>query len=324
MANTFQTDAVAVGDVAIRLALGNLHLGEVAQRFDSSDFVAGRGDTVYLTVSGALTAHGRALDDVTNAIISERLSELREPIKLATHAYSSVILSEADLSLDILDLGKQVLTPQAAAVAAKIEKALADVVKDITTDASITFDEANPVTLFTKGRAALRAKGIDVAGEPLVALVGSTVYDALLDSGALDADKLGGDASALAKGAVGALRGFEVIEDASGAAPDEVVFMTKRGSLYLANRAPEVPTGVTGNKSTHEGFELRTIQDYDATYTAQRSVLSTFVGAGILPAYKATRTEDVAIQGAEDFMAGTVTLSPIPGGATVKANITNV
>ncbi|MEX8057404.1 P22 phage major capsid protein family protein [Microbacterium sp. 16-032] len=323
MANTFQTDTVAVADVAIRLALGAFHLAEVAQRFDSSDFVAGRGDTVYLTVPGALTAHGRTLDDVTTAIISERLSELREPIKLATHDYSAVTLSEADLSLNLVDLGKQVILPQADAVAAKVERALADVIAGITADAAIKFDAAKPVSLFTKGRAALRAKGINVTGEPLVALVGSTVYDALLDSGALDAEKLGGDASALTKGAVGNLRGFEVIESASGA-PDEVVFLTKRGSLYLANRAPEVPSGVTGNKSTREGFELRTIQDYDATYTAQRSVLSTFVGAGILPAYKATRTEDVAVQGDEGFVAGSVTLTPIPGGATVKASITSV
>ncbi len=323
MANTFQTDAVAVGDVTIRLAADNFHLAEVAQRFDSSDFVAGRGDTVYLTVSGALAAHGRALDDVTNAIISERLSELREPVKLATHAYSSVVLSEADMSLNLHDLGKQVLLPQADAVAAKVERALADVVADITTDASIKFDPAKPVSLFTKGRAALRAKGIDVAGEPLVAIVGATVYDALLDSGALDAEKLGGDASALTKGSIGNLRGFDIVESTS-AAPDEVVFLTKRGSLYLASRAPEVPTGVTGHKAKHESFELRTIQDYDASHTASRSVVSTFVGAGILPAYKATRTEDVAIQGDADFVAGSVTLSPIPGGATVKANITNV
>lgn len=323
MANIFQTDPTAVGDVAIHLALDSLRLGEVAQRFDSSDFIAGRGDTVYLTVSGALAAHGRALDDVTNAIISERLSELREPVKLSTHAYSSVVLSDAELSLDIKDFGKQVLDPQAVAVAAKIERALADVIEGIAVDPAVTFMRSEPVSFFTRGRAALRAKGIDVAGEPLVALVGSAVYDILLDSGALDADKLGGDASALTKGAVGNLRGFEIVEATSGD-PGDVVFMTKRGSLYLANRAPEVPTGVTGNKSTHEGFELRAIQDYDATVTAQRSVLSTFVGAGILPAYKATRTEDVAIQGEADFVAGSVTLSPIPGGATVKANISNV
>ncbi|REC96789.1 P22 coat protein Gp5 [Microbacterium sp. AG157] len=323
MANLFQTDAVAVGGVAIRLAARNFHLAEVAQRFDSSDFTSGRGDTVYLTVPGALSAHGRALDDITNRIISDRLSELREPIRLSTHAYSSVVLTEADLSLNIVDLSKQVLNPQAQAVAAKVEAALATVVGTIVTDNSIKYAAANPVSLFTKGRAALRAKGIDVTQERLIALVGSTVYDTLLDSGALDAEKLGGDAQALTKGAVGRIRGFEVIESTAVGAT-EVVFMTKTGSLYLANRAPEVPAGVYGAKVRHETFELRSIQDYDAAYTAQRSVLSTFVGAGILPAYRATRTEDVAVQGAADFVAGSVTLSPIPGGATVKANITNV
>lgn len=321
--SVFQTDPTAVADVAIRLATRDFKLAAVARRFDSSDFVAGRGKTVYLTVGGALVAHGRKLDDVTNAIISENISELREPIELATHAYSSVVLSEQDLSLDLKNLAKQVIRPQAAAVTSTIESALGNVLAGLTTDDTIEYDPAKPAAFFTAGRAALRAKGIDITDEPLVALVGSTAYDTLLDSGALDAEKLGGDASALTKGAIGKLRGFDVVES-SAIGATEVCFLTKNSSLFLANRAPDVPAGISGSVAKLDGFELRTIQDYDANYTAQRSVISTFVGVGILPAYKVTRTEDAKRQGEEGYTAGTATVTKITGGATVKADLSNV
>ncbi|HWL78110.1 hypothetical protein [Microbacterium sp.] len=321
--SVFTTDSVAVGDVTIRLAVRDFHLAAVAHRFDKSDFQAGRGNTVYLTRGGALVAHGRKLDDVTNAIISENINELREPISLDVHAYSSVLLSEADLSLNITDLAKQVLNPQAAAVTAKIESALADVIDGLTVDDTIVYDPQKPVGVFTKARAAMRAKGVDIAQEPLVALVGTTAYDALLDSGALDAPALGGDPSALTKGAIGKIRGFDVVES-SAIGDTEIVFLTRDNSLYLASRAPEVPAGVAGAVSNFEGFELRTLQDYDAAYTAQRSVVSTMVGVGILPAYKVTRTEDAKRQGEADYTPGTAQIEEIDEGLTVKADIENV
>ena len=53
-----------------------------------------------------------------------------------------------------------------------------------------------------------------------------------------------------------------------------------RGSLVLANLAPSVPQGVAAGRTgvNAAGFSARWIQDYDAAYLTDRSIVSTFSG----------------------------------------------
>ena len=312
--------AQQIGEVALGLSKREFRLASVVAHYDESSFKEGRGDTVFLSVPGALTAHGRALDDTTNTIVLDSLTESQAPVSLDVHCYSAVGVSEYDLSLGILDFTKQVLLPQVDSVVAKIEATLEKVIAGIVADASITgYDSTNPIALFTQGRAALRAKGIDPASADLVAIVGSRVVDDLLDSGALDFSKTGAS-DALRDGRLGRIRGFETIE--SGSIGDtEVIFMT-RTALYLAHRAPAVPQGAAfGQTVSNEDISLRYLRDYDPSKTQERSLVSTFVGAGVLPLYRVERTEDVkATQGEAGFVAGSATVTEVPGGAVVKVD----
>lgn len=309
-----------VAEVALALAKGAFRLATAVRTFGPDAFREGRGNTVYLNVPGALTAHSRALDDVTNAIVLDSLSETQEPVALDVHAYSAVGLSEFDLSLGLQDFSKQVLAPQVDAVVAKIETAIEAVLADVTADASITYSANDPVAVFTAARRALRGKGIDVAEADLVAIVGSAAIDDLFDSGALDYGKTGSDA-ALRDGTIGRVRGFEVIESGR-VADDEIVFMTS-DALYLAHRAPRVPEGAPfGHTVSGAGISLRYLRDYDVNFTRDRSLVSTFVGAGVMPLYKVARTDDTGTQGDAGFTAGSATVTEVPGGAVVKVNTT--
>jgi hypothetical protein len=320
MSNTFnQYTAQQVAEVAAALTKGTFRLASLVAKYGDSSFKEGRGDTVYLNVPGALTAHSRALDDVTNSIVMDSLAEAQEPVKLDVHAYSALGLSEYDLSLGIENFAGQVLKPQVDAVVDKIESTIEAVLAGIVDDASITYSAADPIKLFTAGRAALRAKGIDVAAADLVAIVGSSVADDLLDSGALDFDKTG-SADALRGGSLGRVRGFETLESGRVQA-GEVIFMT-REALYLAHRAPAVPAGAAfGQTVNGEGISLRYLRDYDPSKTQERSLVSTFIGAGILPLYRVERTQDVGVkQGDGGFVAGSATVTEVAGGAVVKIN----
>jgi hypothetical protein len=318
--NTFAPyNAQQVADVAVALAKGSFRLASLVAKYDESAFKEGRGDTVFLNVPGALTAHSRALDDVTNSIVLDSLAEAQEPVKLDVHAYSAIGLSEYDLSLNIQDFSRQALMPQVDAVVDKIESTIEAVLAGIAEDASINYSAAEPIRLFTAGRAALRSKGIDVAAADLVAIVGSDVADDLLDSGALDFDKTG-SADALRGGSLGRVRGFETVESGRVQA-GEVIFMT-REALYLAHRAPVVPAGAAfGQTVNGEGISLRYLRDYDPSKTQERSLVSTFIGAGILPLYRVERTQDVGTkQGDGGFVAGSATVTEVAGGAVVKIN----
>jgi len=321
MSNSFNLYTPSeVADVALGLTKGEFRLATVVSKYGDDSFKAGRGSTVYLNVPGALTAHGRTLDDTTNAIVLDKLSEAQEPVSLDVHAYSAVGLSEYDLSLGLKDFAKQVLLPQTDAVVDRVEGSLEDVLATIPVDETLVYNEAAPIRLFTAGRAALRSRGIDVAASDLVAVVGASIVDALLDSGALDFAHTGA-ADALRNGSLGRLRGFETIESGR-VEDDEVVFMT-RSALYLAHRAPEAPLGASFSQTVKsDDFSLRYLRDYDPTYTRERSVVSTFIGAGVLPLYKVERTDDSKpTQDVNGFVAGSATVTEVPGGAVVKANI---
>jgi hypothetical protein len=310
--------AQQVTEVALALTKGAFRLASVVRRFGPNDFKEGRGDTVYLNVPGALTAYSRALDDVTHSIVLDSLTEAQEPVKLDVHAYSAVGLSEHDLTLGLQDFAKQVLVPQVDSVIDRIESSIETVLACITEDATIAYSAANPVALFTAGRRALRTKGIDVAEARLVALVGASVVDDLFASGALDFDKTG-SADALRNGSLGRIRGFETLESGR-VGDDEVVFMTK-DALYLAHRAPIVPQGASfGQTVIGEGLSLRYLRDYDVTKTQDRSLVSTFVGAGVLPLYKVERTQDTGKQGDGGYAAGSATVTEVTGGAVAKVN----
>lgn len=306
MSNVFINHTAAqLGEVARGLADTGLRLGQFVARFTDKDFRPGSGKTAYLAVPGAVTARSRALGDVTSSIVLDEIVEQTAPISLAAHYVSAVPLGDAELTLDLLDFGRQVLLPQADAIVDRIEKSIADAISGVTPTAA-TYSADSPASIFIRGRRELRNRGVDVAVEPLVAFVGGNVVDDLLETETLSYAKTG-DADALRKGSLGRLHGFELVESGVIGA-DEVVFTTRSG-LYIATRSPIVPEGASfGAIVQKDGLSIRYLRDYDAMKLVDRSVVSTFGGAGISPLYDVTR----------DYATGATTVSEVPGGAVVK------
>ncbi|MDI9890563.1 P22 phage major capsid protein family protein [Microbacterium sp. IEGM 1404] len=298
-----QYTAEEIGIVAVKGADKGLVLGQNVARYTDADFLPGHGGKAYLRIPGAVTARSRTLRDETTAVIFDKISENRVSVDLTTHLISAVAIGDAELTLDIRDFTAQVLKPQVTAVVDGIETVIADI---DATDATAGYDEAKPAALFTKGRRALRTRGVDVANEALVAYVGGNIVDALLDSGALDFARTG-DADALRKGSLGRIAGFSCVESGRIGA-DEVVFATKSG-IYLATKTPKVPEGASfGASVSDSGIALRYLRDYDAARLTDRSIVSTFVGAGISPLYDVTRNQTT----------GAATVAEVEGGAVVK------
>ncbi|WP_396658386.1 hypothetical protein [Microbacterium sp.] len=303
--NTYTADEI--GLVAVKLADAGLALGQNVARYTDADFASGSGGKAYLKVPGALTARARTLRDKTTAVVFDEIAEDRVSVDLSTHLVSAVKVGDAELSLDVRDFSAQVLKPQVDAIVDGIETAIGDAIADVeATDVSDKYDDEAPAKLFTLGRRALRDRGIDVANEALVAYVGGNVVDALLDSGALDFSKTG-DAEALRKGSIGRIAGFQCVESGRIDA-DQIVFATKTG-IFLATMAPAIPEGANfGAVVREEGIAMRYLRDYSADYLVDRSVVSTFVGAGIAPLYDVQR----------DYDTGEAAVEEVDGGAVVK------
>lgn len=272
-------DAVATANVLTR---DRLSLVRTLSRSFESNFGGGKGATIDVRVPALLMARRRDLHSTDPVVLDSIVQGDTFPLSLSTHVYSAVRLDDADLTLDITNFGTQVLAPQATAVAEDVERVALAVMQGVALNTTIRYSATEPVKTFTAARKALRDLGLPADG--LYAAVGTGVYANLLDAGLItEADKSGSDA-ALRNANVGRVRGFNVVES-NALAEGEIIFYNS-ASFHVAVVAPIVPAGVAfGAAQASNGFAMRWIRDYDSNTLADRSVVSTFVGAGIVPVY---------------------------------------
>ncbi|MGT2426602.1 hypothetical protein [Amnibacterium kyonggiense] len=239
----------------------------------AAEFTEGSTKRVLVRVPGAPAASTRDVGDVTTPLTAGKITEQAIEVLLTDHAYSNVVLSEEDLSLDLVDFGRQVLAPQAHAVSKYIERAVATAMSATPVTTAITYNPAAPARAFTAARRILRSNGLG-ADARLVAAVGAEIYADLQD--AVEAT------AGVTFDASGKVRGFEVIES-TRLAGDEAVFYTPAAFATVV-RAPQVPQGAPFGASVRgDTFALRYIRSYDGNVAADRSLVSAFVGVSPMP-----------------------------------------
>lgn len=324
MANTFYTPE-QVAKVAVALASEESYLSALISRNFEQDLFGGggRGRTVNVKVPTALVGRSRGLDDVTNKIVLDTISETTVPITLGRHAYSAVGLSEGERNLDLTNFSAQVLKPQMEAVVWDIEDEIRAALQALTLDTSIAYDAAAPSKTFTAIRKVLRDRGVPTSN--LVTVVGTQVYADLLDAKEITDASQSGSTEALREGNVGKVRGFTVVEHADLAEGEICAF--HRDAFTLAVRAPSVPEGASfGAQVSERGFNLRYLRDYDADVTQDRSIVSTFVGVKAMPFYKVTRegSQSSGLTAPDGVQkVGTATVTAVPEGAAFRMSITD-
>ena len=296
-------DAEHVAATAIKLLGPDLNIANTFNRYFESEFGGGVGFHVNVRKPITLAGRKRTLDDQT-AIVVDNISQTVVPVAQTDHAYSAVNVSDEDLTLKLMDFSKQVLMPQVSAVSRTIEKTCVDVLEATTASSTIHFgaDYSGALTAFTAARKELRKMGVPSQG--LVAALGTDVYEALLNSGALRNLYASGLQGVLVEGEVKTLSGFTVIE--SNELNPNDGFFYHGDAFTLAVVAPQVPTGVPfGTSMSDSGFALRYIRDYDSSTLADRSVVSTFVGA------KAMEIDSIHLDGTRTSLVPCVKVSTV-------------
>nr|WP_262391346.1 P22 phage major capsid protein family protein [Nocardiopsis sp. CNR-923] len=112
-----------------------------------------------------------------------------------------------------------------------------------------------------------------------VMVIGPDLMEAFLTIPALQNAAAAGSDQALRNGEIGRVFGFRVF--ISPFVNGTTAFT--RDAFALACRAPRVSEGAGKSASQrHNGYSLRVVQDFDMTVRAEVSLMSTFVGAGVL------------------------------------------
>lgn len=247
-------------------------------------FKGAKGDTVNFKVTDGSIATARDYDfrGRTGPIVLDDIYQSggNIPIKLTTHVVSATGLEDEHFTLDDIDFAREVLAPQVNAVVERVESKALSGFRALHPKHQVTFDAGDDPHLIAVESKRLMDSDKVAPYSGRIFLVGTDVAAAWLASDRLSNYQSTGETGtpALRDAVIGTLSGSPVVVH-NGLNADEGYYMHSSG-LVLGNTAPEVPRGaVTGNSGiSKRGIAARWIQDYDANYLRDRSVVSTFLG----------------------------------------------
>ena len=249
------------------------------------NFTGAKNDTVNFKIKDSSIATARDYDfrGRTGPVVLDDIFQAGGsiPVKLNTHVVSATGLEDEHFTLDDIEFATDVLAPQVTAVVERVEaKALTAIRTTTSIKHSISFDETEDPHLIAVEAKRLMDSEKVAPYSGRVFVVGNDIAAFFRASDRLsrfDSTGLAGT-PALRDAVIGSLSGSPVIEH-NGLDPDEG-FYFHGTSFVLANAAPDVPRGaVTGNSGiSKRGVAVRWIQDYDANYLRDRSIVSTFIG----------------------------------------------
>lgn len=247
------------------------------------NFIGAKGDTVNFKITEGSIATARDYDfrGRTGPIVLDDIYQQggNMPIKMNTHVVSATGLEDEHFTLDDLAFAQDIVLPQAAAVAERVEsKALAAVRGTTSIKHTVTFgDTSDPHLVAVEAKRLMDSEKVaPTSGR--VFIVGNDLAAWMRSTERLSSADLADTVSPAVRDAViGRLSGSLVVEH-NGLEPTEGFYLHGT-SFILATAAPAVPRGATyGVSGSARGLALRFLQDYDANFLRDRAITSTFVG----------------------------------------------
>lgn len=245
-------------------------------------FVGAKNDVVNMRVNG-LRAKARKYEfrTRTNPIVMDDIEgEGNIAVKLDTHTVSATGLTLEQLTLDEINFTQDVLQPQAQAVAESLE---ADVVYGLThANFRDTFSVnvgADPLRVGLECKRLLDSHKVAPENNRFF-LIGTDIAAAWLSTGRLADYNINGQVGtpAFREAIIGRIAGSSVI--VSNSLPPDFAYYGHKSALVLGNVAPVVPAGATTGRAgiSRQGVAVTWIQDYDANYARDRSIVHSFSG----------------------------------------------
>lgn len=247
------------------------------------NFVGAKGDTANIKITEPSIAIARDYDfrGRTGPIVLDDIYQAGGsiPVKLTSHVMHATGLELEHFTLDDLSFASEVLGPQAEAVVSRVEsKALAGFRNLHPKHTPTLSPDDDPHMVAIEAKRLMDSDKVAPAGGR-VFLVGTDVAAAFRASDRLSEANLADTvAPNLRDAVIGKLSGALVIEH-NGFDPNEAFYMHSSG-LVLGSVAPDVPKGATAGSSAvgKRGIAATWIQDYDANYARDRSMVHTFLG----------------------------------------------
>ena len=281
MANTFLKPEV-INRTALMLLEREVVLPRLVWNYADAEFRGAKNDTVTLRLPARLDANTYTFrNDRSSPITVDDVTETSVAVVLDKDYYSAVQVTDEQLTLDIVDFGEQVLSPQVKAVARGLEDLIATTLAgaDYATANEISFQNSDNEMWATLIQARKVLNDANVPREGRVLVVGSNIEAEMLNDDKFNrVDSAGPEATtALREATINRLAGFTIV--GSNAIDENAAYAFHPTAFAFVNVAPVVPDGVTyGSRMADGGLAMRWIRDYDPLYLRDRSVVNAFAG----------------------------------------------
>jgi hypothetical protein len=270
--------AEKVVDTSLGVLERSIVLPRLVWRDAIVDFTGAKGDTVSIRLPAYTTARTRVMRSATQITVDE-LSETKVDVTLDTHLYKAIGVSDEELTLDIVDFGRQVINPSMDAIGRGLEDALVAEIAAGTYQTTITSFSTDPGLKLLQARKALNLANVPMDGRVLA--VGADMELVLLDEDKFVKVNESGSDDALRRAMIGNIYGFDVVSVPSLSPTEAYAF--HRTAFPLVVAAPEVPAGVAwGTRRAFNGLTLRTLRDYDFVNVRDRLLTDVFVGTSVV------------------------------------------
>lgn len=247
-------------------------------RFDGNNFRGAEGDTITFRLPGITKARDYEWRTRNNPIVLDLISRTVVSIKLDTHMYSAVPITDEENTLDLESYAQEVLLPQKEALAERYESKVVTALRAVTwSGAAIdAAEEDDPYKWALAVKAKLDAQGTPASGRTL--LLGSNAFNWVMTSDQLRMYDPSQALTAFREATVARMAGFDIVDAGLSLGPNEI-YAVHASALVIANLAPDIPSGaVWGARARYKGFSARVMRDYDTNFLRDRSVVSTFSG----------------------------------------------
>lgn len=269
-----------ISALAVELLRRQLVLVNTVSRVPAGEYSGPSGGTVTLAVPTPRTAREQRTRGAQ--ITYDPADETPVNITLR-HFYDGALISDEQLSLDIRNFGRQVLAPQVESVARAAEDQLADAMNGLDPDPDILWSGRPDPTADRATVLAIRER-LTVNGCPpgnrWVSCAPDITTRLLAVPGFTEADRRG-STNALEAAEVGQLYGLRFIESAALDEGSAVAY--HQSGFGFGTAVPANPGGADSTTATEGGVSLRHILAFDPGHLSTASVVSVFVGAGVVP-----------------------------------------
>lgn len=279
MANQFLTPETLV-NAALAELQHEIVLPTLVDRSFEPNFTGGMGDTINIRRPTHLTHGARTYTDRSEAIKLDEVAQTSWSLTLGPQIYSAVRLTDEDLSRDLTGFTDQVLRPQVRAVSEAVEKLVIDQIEGVSnTMAAATADgDTDIIQTLIDLKVKLDRALVPATNRNLVIspdLQGLFLSNDIL----LPANTSGDGGDRIRNATLGRVMGFDVFTVDALADGTMVGFVPE--AFHLITAAPVATQSmVRVANNAYNSISMRWLQDYDAAFLVDRSILSTYASAG--------------------------------------------